>query len=117
MKHKDFESHPERTVSKLTIAAAGTYYPDLNIASVHRWDCSSYDTTVGTPKNPRDGQYMRLEFVSAENMDIQFTTAIHVNGAVIADDTHEDNVLLILEGWYNSTTAVWNMTVLSVKAA
>ena len=116
MKHRDPLHHP--VVSKYTLTAAATVTPNLNQADVYRYDCSLYDILVATPLNPRDGQYLRLEFVSAENMDIEFNqTAFHVNGAVIAAETHEDNDLLILEGFYNSTTAIWNMVVLSVRAA
>lgn len=117
MKHKDFEAYPERSVIKKTIAEAGTYYPDLNLASAFRIDASGYATVLGTPLNPRDGQYLRLEMESADATVLNFSTAYHVNGAVISDGTHTGNDLLILEGWYDSDAAVWNMHVLAVKAA
>ena len=117
MEYRDTEHFPALNIVKYTAASAATYTPDLNIANVFRVDASGYDTTFGTPKNPRDGQYLRLEIVSAEDMDIEFVTAYQVNGADIAAQTHEDNDLLILEGYYNADTAKWNMEVLAVKAA
>ena len=117
MKHKDFEAYPERSVIKKTIAEAGTYYPDLNLASVFRIVASGYATVIGTPKNPRDGQYLRLEMTSADSTALNFSTVFHVNGAVIADGTHTGNDLLILEGWYDGDNSVWNMHILGVKAA
>ena len=117
MKHRDPSHFSEKNLIKKTISVAGTYTPDINLVNVFRIDASGYDTIIGVPKNPRDGQYIRLEIVSAENMDIQLATVYHINGAVVADDTHEDNVLLIMDGYYNADTAVWNMIVLSVLAA
>lgn len=117
MNHRDPEHFSAKNIIKYTVVAEATYTPDLNLANVFRVDASLYDTTIGTPSNPRDGQYLRLEFVSVENMDIQFSTAYHINGDAISDDTHEDNVLLVMEGWYNSDTAKWNMIVISVEAA
>ena len=117
MRHRDPEHHPAKNIVKYTVSEAETYIPDLNLANVFRIDASSFDTEFGTPANPRDGQYLRLEIVSAENMDVEFVAAYHVNGAVVAAQTHEDNVLLVMEGYYNATSSKWNMIVLSVLAA
>ena len=117
MKMRDQHHHSAKNVDVKTIAEAGTYYPNLNLAETFRWDCSGYATVIGTPKNPRDNQRIRLELVSANATTLNFSTAFHVNGAAIADGTHANNDLLILEGNYNATTAKWNVEVVSVKAA
>ena len=117
MEHRDQEHFPERNIVKATLAADGSVTPDLNIANVFRYSSPLYNLAVATPKNPRDGQYLRLEFVSANAKTINFSTVFHVSGAVIADAAHDANALLILSGYYNGTTSKWNMKVLSVRAA
>lgn len=117
MRQRDRDHRPSKNIIAYTAVASATYYPELNLANVFRIDASGYDTTFGTPKNPRDCQYLRLEIVSAENMDVEFSAAYHVNGAEVAAETHEDNVLLVMEGYYNADTEIWNMVVISVLAA
>ena len=117
MQHRDPSHFPEKNLIKKTIAADGTYYPELNQVNVFRVSSPLYNLIMGTPKNPRDGQYLRLEVVSAAAKTINFSTSYHVNGAVIADAAHDANALFILEGYYNADTSVWNMEVLGVLAA
>ena len=117
MKHRDPDHHSAKNLIKYTVAADGTYTPDLNLVNVFRVSSPLYNLIVGTPKNPRDGQYLRLEVVSANAKTINFSTSYHVNGAVIADAAHDANALLILHGYYNADTSVWNMIVLGVLAA
>ena len=117
MKQRNSEHFSEKNLIKNTLAADGTYYPDLNLVNVFRISSPLYNLIIGTAKNPRDGQYLRLEVVSAAAKTIDFSTAYHLNGAVISDATHDANALLILEGYYNADTAVWNMEILGVLAA
>ena len=117
MRQRNSDHKPSKNIIEYTAVASATYYPELNLANVFRVDASGYDTTFGTPKNPRDCQYLRLEIVSDENMDVEFSAAYHVNGAVVAAQTHEDNVLLIMEGYYNADTSKWNIVSLGVLAA
>lgn len=117
MRHRDPQHHSAKNVVKYTMAEAATYYPDLNIAEVFRIDATSYGVTVGTPKNPRDGQYLRLEITSAAATIVNFSTAFHVDGAVISDGTHTADALVIYHGYYNSDTSKWNMIKLADKAA
>lgn len=117
MQHRDPSHFPEKNLIKKTIAADGTYYPELNQVNVFRIASPLYNLILGTPLNPRDGQYLRLEVVSAAAKTINFSTAYHLNGAVISDATHDANALLNIEGYYNATTAVWNMSIVAVLAA
>lgn len=117
MRHKDLLHHPAKSLVKYTLTEAETYYPDLNDGSIFRIDASDYAVVIGTPKNPRDGQYMRLEIESAAATAVNFSTAFLVNGAVIADGTHTGNDVLVLECWYDDDQDAWIATVASVKAA
>lgn len=117
MEYRDTQHFSEKNIIKHTATEATTYYPDLNLANVFRLDVSLYDTEIGTPKNSRDGAYIRLEIVSAENMDIEFSEVFHFDGDTVGAGTQEDNDFLIAEGFYNADTAKYNMVLIGLKAA
>jgi hypothetical protein len=117
MKHRDIEHFPERNIQKHTTAGAETFTPDLNLANVFRVDGSAGALAVANPTNGRDGQYIRIEIVSAAATVANFGTGYHVDGAVIADGTHTANDLVIYEGYYNEDTDKWNLVELASKAA
>jgi hypothetical protein len=96
---------------------AGSVTPDLNIANVWRIDGAIGDLVVANATNVRDCQYLRLEIVSAAATGVDFGVDYLVNGAVIADTTHDGDELVIYEGWYNADTEKWSMVKLSSLAA
>ena len=116
MKHRDNEHFSAKNIVKYTTVAAGTYYPDLNLANVFRLAATGYNLILGTPKNPRDGQMIRIEVVSVNAKTINFSTAYSVNGAAISDATHDADVLVIYYGYYNATTSKWNVLKLADKS-
>lgn len=116
MEHRDSEHHSARNLLKATLVADGTKTPDLNVANVFRYASPLYNLAIGTPKNPRDGQMIRIEVVSANNKTVNFSTAFHVNGAIIADTTHNSDVLVIYYGYYNADTTKWNVLKLADKS-
>ena len=118
MKHRDSSHFSARNIVKITTAAAGTQTPDLNLANVFRYASPLYNLIIGLPENARDGQYIRIEVVSANAKTVNFNqTGFHVNGAVIADATHDADALVIYHGYYNATTSKWNLVSLGVLAA
>jgi hypothetical protein len=117
MKHRDPSHFSKKNLIKKTLTANGTETPDLNLANVFRYDASGYNLTVGNPTNARDGQYIRVEVVSANAKTVNWGTGYHVNGAVIADGTHTGNELVIYDGYYNADTGKVNLVAIGVKAA
>lgn len=117
MRQRDSEHFPQKNIIKHTASEADTYYPDLNLANVFRLDVSLYDTEIGTPKNPRDCQYIRLEIVSAVSMDVEFSEVFHFDGETVGAETQENNDLIIAEGFYNADSEKWNMLLMGIKAA
>jgi len=116
MKQRNSEHFSSKNILKKTLTAAGTETPDLNAANVFRYSSASYDLAVGTPTNARDGQYIRIEVVSAAAKTVNFGTGFHVNGAVITDATHDGDALVIYHGYYNADTSKWNIVSLGVLA-
>jgi hypothetical protein len=117
MKHRDPSHHPAKNLVKYTTAADGSYTPDLNLVNIFRITATAHNLTIADPTNVRDGQYIRLEVVSAAAKTVNFGTGYHVDGAVIADGTHTGDALVIYEGYYNADTSKWNLIKLGSKAA
>lgn len=117
MKQRNSEHFSAKNIVKKTLTAAGTHTPDLNAANVFRYDATAYALTLGNPTNVRDGQYIRLEVTSDAALAVNFGTAYHVNGAVIADGTHTADALVIYHGYYNADTSKWNLIKLADLAA
>ena len=109
MQHRDSEHFSAKNLVKKTLTADGTETPDLNTANVFRYSSASYNLAVGNPTNGRDGQYIRIEVLSAGAKTVNFGTAFHVNGAIIADANHDAHVLVNYQGYYNADTAKWNV--------
>lgn len=115
MKQKNIHI-PEKTVYKTTLTAGGTVTPDLNGHEVFRITATGYSLVVANPTNIKDGQYMRIEVVSANAKTVNFGTGYHLNGAVIADATHDADELVIYEGLYNADTSKVNLVAVGIKA-
>jgi len=113
MRQRNSEHFSSKNIFKKTLTAAGTETPDLNKANVFRYSSAAYALTVGSPTNARDGQYIRIEVVSAATYAVNFGTDFHVNGAVIADGTHTADELVIYHGYYNADTSKWNLIKLA----
>ena len=115
MKNRDSSHFSARNIVKITTAAAGTQTPDLNLANVFRYASPLYNLIIGLPENARDGQYIRIEVVSAAAKTVNFNAIFNVNGAVISDGTHTGDALVIYHGYYNADTTKWNFIKIGSK--
>lgn len=117
MEHRDSTHFSARNIIKTTTAADGTQTPNLNLVNVFRYASPLYNLIIGLPENARDGQYIRIEVVSAAAKTVNFNAIFLVNGAVIADANHDADALVIYHGYYDADAVKWNLIKIGSKAA
>jgi hypothetical protein len=104
MKHRDLTHHPDRAIVDLDSSNGPEYTPDLDHGSIFRInDFTGQDITVNTPRNLKDGWYMRFEIVTGATETITLSADYTIDAVPIPPFTNT-GVLYIVEGRYNAST-------------